>query len=540
MDSMLIWIVMFAGAAIALLAVFLVASEKELKKKRLEIDQLVTKLGDTPDSGGIAEPTAMEPGVNREELEQLRSRNQELEREIAAVSSKLQMGADTNAAHVANANDELELAQRNVEIAKSNAQWLQATNDELKAQVEELKSRLGASEERASESSLVSQGTTDRQFELEREVAALREQLAESRSQSHEINGMEQKLANVDAIENNHRDEVAQFQAQIAELQKGLSAANAARANEVEAIRAQLAESERMQQSLRDERLALEQEMSRSHARVNQAEEQNRRLSALREPFDNLLAKQAALEERQHEYHEAMAGFSQLIANAEDWAPQSAGFNEFHAAPPVGASPHAPAGQGIYDAAPVPVSPTQVIAAAQTADKPKRRFGMFPFVIALALGGTMAALWSMRGSDTTTTANALPVVSQDIAPAASEVAPLPESSSIEQPSEQPLAAPEAPAAAEEIATTAVKVIPQPTRPLKVARVRQTVAGTYEITQSSRVYAAPTELSQTMGEIEPGVRVTVVNAKNGWLEIHSKHGRPPGFIRKESARVLALN
>jgi hypothetical protein len=44
----------------------------------------------------------------------------------------------------------------------------------------------------------------------------------------------------------------------------------------------------------------------------------------------------------------------------------------------------------------------------------------------------------------------------------------------------------------------------------------------------------------MGDIEPGVRVNVVGAKNGWLEIHSKHGRPPGFIRKEGARVAAQN
>jgi len=41
MDSMLIWIVMFAGAAIALLAVFLVASEKELKRKNDELDVLM-------------------------------------------------------------------------------------------------------------------------------------------------------------------------------------------------------------------------------------------------------------------------------------------------------------------------------------------------------------------------------------------------------------------------------------------------------------------------------------------------------------------
>jgi hypothetical protein len=36
-------------------------------------------------------------------------------------------------------------------------------------------------------------------------------------------------------------------------------------------------------------------------------------------------------------------------------------------------------------------------------------------------------------------------------------------------------------------------------------------------------------------------VSVVNRRDGWLEIHSKHGRPPGFIRTEvAARVAAQN
>jgi hypothetical protein len=67
-----------------------------------------------------------------------------------------------------------------------------------------------------------------------------------------------------------------------------------------------------------------------------------------------------------------------------------------------------------------------------------------------------------------------------------------------------------------------------------------VSGTYEVTQPSRVYAGPTESSQLIGDIEPGIRVNVVNARDGWLEIRSKHGRPPGYIRKEAARVIAQN
>ncbi len=525
MDSMFIWIVMFAGAAIAMLAVFLVASEKELKKKRLEIDQLLTKLGDAPATVGAAGPGEMVPGLDNHELDQLRSRNQELESELAAVSSKLQSGANTS--------EEFDLAQRNVEIAKSNAQWLQSINDELKAQIEDLKTRLAANEARADDFASGSPDGADRQRELEREVADLQEQLAESRSQSRELDGMEHKLANVDAIQNNHREETAQLQAKIAELERALSAANNARTSEVESIREQLAESERIQQLMRDERRGMEQEMSRWQARVNQAEEQSGQLSALGEPFNKLLAKQSALAERQREYHEAMAGFSQLIARSNDSSPHSAGFNEFQAAAPIVETRHAPMENAMYEADVAAVTPAQIIAAAHIAEKPKRRFGLFPVVIVLAFGATMAALWSMQGSDTTTTANALSV-SQNKAPDPAVRAALAEPATSE-----PSAAPQAPAA-KELAMPAAKEKSQPAKAIEVAKVAQPAGGTYEITQASRVYAAPSELSQQMGDIEPGVRVNVVTAKNGWLEIHSKHGRPPGYIRKESARVLAQN
>jgi pyruvate/2-oxoglutarate dehydrogenase complex dihydrolipoamide acyltransferase (E2) component len=241
-----------------------------------------------------------------------------------------------------------------------------------------------------------------------------------------------------------------------------------------------------------------------------------------------LLAKQSALVERQRDYHEAMAGFSRLIAKSNERLPQTAGFNEFQAAAPIGETRHAPIGNYTHDADVAAVSPAQVIAAAQTAQKPKRRFGLFPVVIAVLFGGSLTALfWSMQGSDTTTTASALPVVT----PNKAATPPVP---AIDPPVQ-----PQAPAA-KEVATPAVKEKAQPAKVVEVAKVQQPVGGTYEITQASRVYAAPSELSEQMGDIEPGVRVNVVNAKNGWLEIHSKHGRPPGYIRKESARVLARN
>jgi hypothetical protein len=51
---------------------------------------------------------------------------------------------------------------------------------------------------------------------------------------------------------------------------------------------------------------------------------------------------------------------------------------------------------------------------------------------------------------------------------------------------------------------------------------------------------PTEFSPRIGDIEPGMKVSVVNGRDGWLEVQSKHGRPPRFIRREVPRVAGEN
>jgi Bacterial SH3 domain len=63
---------------------------------------------------------------------------------------------------------------------------------------------------------------------------------------------------------------------------------------------------------------------------------------------------------------------------------------------------------------------------------------------------------------------------------------------------------------------------------------------YEIIQPTRVFSAPSEHSQLVANVEPGTQVNVVNSRNGWLEIRSKHGRPPGFIQKTAAVRIGQN
>jgi hypothetical protein len=519
MESLFIWIVMFAVAAIAMLGVFLVAAEKELKKKRQELDLVLAKMEGAPAPAAAPMAAPDPPAGDSEEVNRLLAQNQQLERDLAAAASKLESSKLTD--------DELAVAQRNIEIAKSNAQWLQSTNDQLRGELDDLKKRFEASAAPMQPALSQPSNTDGRERDLENEIADLHQQLAEKRAKIRELEGIGQRLENVDAIEMNHREEKHGLAAKIAELEQELSE-QALKANEIESLTQRLAEAEQIQQTLRDERHGFEQELARWQERAANAEEHSRQLSALREPFDKLLAKQALLEERQREYQEALEQFSQLVVRPDTGSSPAAGFNEFHAAAPV----HSHRADAIEENLAVNTamsSPEQVIAAAQTDKKTKRLFGLFPAVIVLAAAGALAAgLWNMNNSGTTApatvTASALParpqikpavppVVTADVEPAASE-------------------SPATPAQANQK--------PAPAKPVQAARVETNLSGTYEITQASHVYTAPSELAQSMGDIEPGTKVSVVSGKNGWLEIHSKHGRPPGYIRKESARLAAAN
>jgi hypothetical protein len=56
---------------------------------------------------------------------------------------------------------------------------------------------------------------------------------------------------------------------------------------------------------------------------------------------------------------------------------------------------------------------------------------------------------------------------------------------------------------------------------------------YEVVRSTRVFSEPNESSRPLARIEAGMEINVVGARDEWLEVRSRHGRPPGFIRKDA-------
>ncbi len=83
-----------------------------------------------------------------------------------------------------------------------------------------------------------------------------------------------------------------------------------------------------------------------------------------------------------------------------------------------------------------------------------------------------------------------------------------------------------------------KIVPPPEKPL-VAEIprRPAEAGTYEILQATALYEKPSESSRKIATIEQRVRVLVVGSVGDWLEVRSKHGNPPGYIRRDDAMFV---
>ncbi len=57
-------------------------------------------------------------------------------------------------------------------------------------------------------------------------------------------------------------------------------------------------------------------------------------------------------------------------------------------------------------------------------------------------------------------------------------------------------------------------------------------GTYESTRTASVYEAPASSSKIVTQVSKGTELNVVRSVGDWVEIRSKHGNPPGYVRAD--------
>ena len=62
-------------------------------------------------------------------------------------------------------------------------------------------------------------------------------------------------------------------------------------------------------------------------------------------------------------------------------------------------------------------------------------------------------------------------------------------------------------------------------------------GTYETLRTTNVFDGPSASARIVAGIERGVRINVVASNGDWLEVRSRHGNPPGFVRKDDVRSV---
>ena len=81
----------------------------------------------------------------------------------------------------------------------------------------------------------------------------------------------------------------------------------------------------------------------------------------------------------------------------------------------------------------------------------------------------------------------------------------------------------------------VASVPRPRAP--VVNRSLAVSGTYQTLRPTSVHEQPAGASRRVAEIGKGTRVTVIGSSGDWLEVRSKYGKPPGFIRRDDAALV---
>lgn len=80
--------------------------------------------------------------------------------------------------------------------------------------------------------------------------------------------------------------------------------------------------------------------------------------------------------------------------------------------------------------------------------------------------------------------------------------------------------------------------PRPTDAVSPTGTRRPAEpGSYEVIRTTEIFEEPSESARRVSTIKKGTRVAVVRSAGEWLEVRSKHGNPPGFMRRDDVMLV---
>jgi hypothetical protein len=304
------------------------------------------------------------------------------------------------------------------------------------------------------------------------------------------------------AHQKKHQEEQRKLKALVRELEHELSQGNT-QLQAVAETQERLQQAERICHELSDENHQLREEITDWQKRFAASEEYQREIGILKQQLHALQSEHDALLQSNRRMEEQLNLQRELDSSSS--RNDSANLLNSHSAEKIAAvlssdfigSTHA-TGQKLADPATSSGKATRVRRFLPSLILPKLRFGA---IIASAIGAIAVAGISVQALRTEPPSSA--------APAHTETATV-----------------EEPAAAASL------------RPSIESAPR--VRGTFQTVRPTQVFSEPSEDSALVASIAKGVRLNVVDSREGWLEIRSKHGRPPGFIRRDEAVRVSAN
>src|SRR5262245_12998163 len=266
METLYVWLFIFAGATMIVLGIFLLASERELRKQRREIDALRRNQRPPEPQGVETHPSSELMTRNKELTEKICSLSSELE-ESKRMMEELQSERHQRVSH-SEVKQQLQASQeiiKELEAEQLRLAGVNLENQHLRDEIAKLHNQLQASEVQLGESAWQNR-EAERYAQLQNEIVELKRQAEEGQATVRKLEAVQEQLGAVESREMILKVQQHMLEVQIENLQRALFMEKQA-VQELDATRERLAGMERVCQELREENRRLEDDISRWQVR---------------------------------------------------------------------------------------------------------------------------------------------------------------------------------------------------------------------------------------------------------------------------------
>src|SRR5262247_3853731 len=266
METLYVWLFIFAGATMIVLGIFVLASERELRKQRGEIDALRRNQRPSEPQGFETHPSAELMTRNKQLIEKISSLSSELEE-----SKRMMEDLQSERHHWVSYSElkkQLQASQETIKELEADQQRLAGVNFEnqqLRDEIANLQNQLQTSEVQLGESAWQNR-EAERYAQLQNEIVELKRQVEEGQATARELEAVEEQLSAVESREMILKVQQHMLEVQIENLQRALFMEKQA-VQELDATSERLAGMERVCQELREENRRLEDDISRWQVR---------------------------------------------------------------------------------------------------------------------------------------------------------------------------------------------------------------------------------------------------------------------------------